>query len=181
MVMPSCSRRNQHLLGFGGGLRDTRGRDRFEHLGDRAASVPSAVLHWPASAPAFPCSRPSRGSGRRRLPRDRYSFRHGPGWRRNATGFRSRRPSAMPDGRADHRERRVFQRLVGVLAQADQLLDLVPGRDIGREQREAEIGAGGEIGRPRYRSPAPCILACTSWMVLLSSVRCRHRASSSCW
>ena len=47
--------------------------------------------------------------------------------------------------RRDHREGRVFQRLVGLLPGGDQLLDLAPGGDIGGEQRQAEIGADREI------------------------------------
>jgi hypothetical protein len=48
-------------------------------------------------------------------------------------------------GRADDRERRVFQRLVDLLAARDELLDLAPGGDVGGEYREPEVGADREI------------------------------------
>jgi CBS domain-containing protein len=47
--------------------------------------------------------------------------------------------------RAHDRERRIFERLVGLLTARDELFDLAPCRDVQREQGKAEIGAGGEI------------------------------------
>jgi hypothetical protein len=47
--------------------------------------------------------------------------------------------------RADNREGRVLERLVGELPALDELLDLGERGDVEREQREAEVGTGGEV------------------------------------
>ncbi len=49
-------------------------------------------------------------------------------------------------GRTDYRERRVFQRLVDLLAAGDEFLDLAPRGDVRGEYREPQVGADREIG-----------------------------------
>ena len=50
-----------------------------------------------------------------------------------------------PRRRADHRERRVLERLVDLLAPLDDLLDLGPHRDVHGEQDQPEVGADREV------------------------------------
>ena len=58
-------------------------------------------------------------------------------------------------GRADHREGRVAHGAHGLLPALDHALDLAPGADVGGEQREADVGADGEVVRPRCGPRAP--------------------------
>ena len=47
--------------------------------------------------------------------------------------------------RRDHRERAVLELAVDLLALGDQVLDHRPDRDVGREQREPDVGADREV------------------------------------
>ena len=127
--------------------RRSRSRSVWNTFATARASAPwarcptcaSAIEHLAIAAPA-------RDEPDADIRPDPYRFRHAPGsHRRIEAGSRTRRrargrPAPPTTGKGAY-----LSALNGLLAAGDQLLDLAPRRDVDREQREAEIGAGREI------------------------------------
>jgi hypothetical protein len=135
---------DQHLLGLRRGLRDRCGRHHLEDLGRRRhrPARPALVVlpthqHLLAAAPA-----------RHQADAALDEARVGLGMRLHGIGMQQDLAAAAERqaGRCgDDGKGRVLHRLQRVLADRDRLLDLLPGGDVRREEREAEVGADREV------------------------------------
>ena len=183
IVMPSVGRRKRSSFASAADFATLASADQSRTPCRSAASARRGAAGSAAQRSSISLQPPQAGHDADARPRPGpCRSRRAPARRRSAAGSRSRRRAPCPTGAPTTGNGAYFSALVDLLALGDQLLDLAPERDVGGEQREAEIGADREVlalvvDHQRLDAVRP-----TSAIDLAEQRRaCRRRARSSCW